>query len=148
EDLSTIEGAFTSLRGQVIRILWRTKIALRVGDCVRISVVHGDQRISGKALLNTYLQGMVVRIEARREHIDCVISTERTDAVQKLCAGSVDWCGDPGGHIGQRQRFIYVDHADKMGTFVAEIAYVNKPFVPEFTLRVQTPFLDVGLFPI
>src|SRR5262249_31639351 len=60
EDLSTIEGAFTSLRGQVIRILWRTKIALRVGDCVRISVVHGDQRISGKALLNTYLQGMVV----------------------------------------------------------------------------------------
>ena len=99
-------------------------------------------------LLHGALQGVVIGVKPRGKDVDGVVAEERSDSVQQLRGSASDWCRDASRHVGQGLRFIYINNTNQVGAFVSEVAGVHKPFVPDFTLYVQAPFLDVGLPPI
>src|SRR5690242_8761297 len=91
---------------------------------------------------------MVVRIKARREHINGVISEERSNSVEPLGPTA------PGnrrrysnGEVSKWQGLVNVDNAHKMCSLIAKVANANKEIVRDLALSVEAPFLDVRLLP-
>src|SRR5437667_773001 len=148
EHLPAVELILSPLSSKVVRILRSAEIILSVRDSMGVRVVHGNQGTSGEVLLHADLQSVIIGVEPRGKGIDSVVTEERPNPVQSLRVPIGDRRRDTRRNVRQRLRFINVNYADKMRAFVSEVAGINKPFVPDLTLHVQAPFLDVGLLPI